>query len=82
LGKNTSLKVPQMPNIDQPPPNLQMQADAWIDYIQKVILLFEQMTESDKEEYFKLHNKYNEHEHVLQGISWQSEQSSLALLRI
>ena len=54
-----------MPNIDQPPPNLQMQADSWIDYIQNVISLFEQMTKSDKEEYFKLHNKY-EREHVLQ----------------
>ena len=40
-------KVPQMPNIDQPPPNLQMQADSWIDYIQNVISLFEQMTKSD-----------------------------------
>ena len=54
-----------MSNIDQPPPNLQMQADSWIDYIQNVISLFEQMTKSDKEEYFKLHNKY-EREHVLQ----------------
>jgi len=58
-------EVPQMPNIDQPPPNLQMQADSWIDYIQNVISLFEQMTKSDKEEYFKLHNKY-ERQHVLQ----------------
>ena len=65
ICENTSLKVPQMPNIDQPPPNLQMQADSWIDYIQNVISLFEQMTKSDKEEYFKLHNKY-EREHVLQ----------------
>ena len=54
-----------MPNIDQPPPNVHVQADSWIDYIQNVISLFEQMTKSDKEEYFKLHNKY-EREHVLQ----------------
>ena len=55
-------EVSQMPGIRAPPSNLQMQEQ---DYIQKVISVFEQMTKSDKEEYFKLHNKY-EREHVLQ----------------
>ena len=56
-----------MPGIDVPPPNLQLQADFWMkDYIRKVISVFEQMTKSDKEEYLKLHNRY-ESDHVLQG---------------
>merc|ERR1711862_837896 len=52
-------EVPQMLNIDQPPPNLQMDSNAWIEYIKKVISLFEQLTECEKEEYFKLYNKYD-----------------------
>jgi len=48
----------QMPNVDQPPPNLQMKADSWIEYFNVVMALFNQMNDSDKEEYFKLHNKY------------------------
>jgi len=48
----------QMPNVDQPPPNLQMQADSWIDYFKAVMKLFDQMDESDKKEYLNLHNKY------------------------
>ena len=63
-------EVPQMPFIKMPPPNLQMQADFWmLDYIQKVISVFFQMTKSDKEEYLKLHNNY-ERDHVLQGTDF------------
>ena len=54
-------EVSQMPGIREPPSNLQMQEQ---DYIQKVISAFEQMTKSDKEEYLKLHNNFD---HVLQG---------------
>ena len=51
-------EVSQMPSIDLPPPNLQMQDDSWmVDYIQKVISVLEKMTTSDKEEYVKLYLK-------------------------
>ena len=60
-------EVSQMPSIDVPSPNLQMQSDSsMVDYIKKIVSVFELMNKSDKEEYLKLHNKY-ERDHVLQG---------------
>ena len=46
---------PQMPCVDEPLPHLQMQPDSWKDYFKRVMSLFDQMSESDQEEYLKLH---------------------------